>query len=236
MRASASTGPPAANGTTILIGSAACAGTASIAAANSAPNRRFMFPPACRLCAMLPSRAAAAVTSARERGAPSSTSSSRARVPRVVSAGNASGEKKPWSMISRGGAARRLREIAHHEHRHMIAARDARVEEDAVQDRRAERRDAALLHQFARQRLPDGLAGLDPAAGQMPARHVAVLDQKDPAVRGRSRPRARPWSGRGRNANRSAKPAGSRAPARGGGRLNPFHKRIIRKSLRAPHG
>ena len=32
--------------------------------------------------------------------APSSTSASRARVGRVVSSGNASGAKKPWSIIS----------------------------------------------------------------------------------------------------------------------------------------
>ena len=39
--------------------------------------------------------------------------------------------------------------------------------------------DIALLDEFAGQRLHCGLADLDTAAGQVPARDIAVLDQED---------------------------------------------------------
>ena len=75
-----------------------------------------------------------------------------------------------------------LAEIPHDEQRHMVAPGIAIVEVHAVQARRRAKLDIALLAQLARDRLRDCLAGLDPAAGEMPAAHVAVLDQKDAPV------------------------------------------------------
>ena len=75
-----------------------------------------------------------------------------------------------------------LRKVAHDEQRDMIAARDAMVEKDAVQDRFAGQADIALFHQFAGQRGAQSLAGLDAAAGQMPAGDVGVFDQEDAAL------------------------------------------------------
>jgi hypothetical protein len=60
----------------------------------------------------------------------------------------------------------------------MVAARRARVEENAMQQRRLLERHARLLLKFARQRLPAGLPDLDAPAGKMPAGDVAVPDQK----------------------------------------------------------
>src|SRR6185503_7343562 len=152
MRASASTGPPAANGTTILMGSAACAGTASIAAAASAPNRRFMTPPDLSSCW----RHAAINATRRERGMEPRSPALRTRCtfqhfvePRSRAARRLAGQRvgREKAVIDDlAGVARPalLRKVAHHEDRDMIAARDARVKEDAVQDGRAARRNAAL--------------------------------------------------------------------------------------------
>jgi hypothetical protein len=65
----------------------------------------------------------------------------------------------------------------------VIAPGGAIVEENSVQPRRRRHLDVALLAQLPRHRLGERLAGLDPAARQMPAAHIAVLDQKDPPVR-----------------------------------------------------
>src|SRR5690348_4727927 len=65
----------------------------------------------------------------------------------------------------------------------MIAPRNARIEEDAVQCRRLEQLDVAFLPQLARKRLGQRLAGFDPAARQMPAGNVAVLHEEYPSIR-----------------------------------------------------
>ena len=77
-----------------------------------------------------------------------------------------------------------LAECAHHEHRHMVAPRHARVEEDAVQHRRLRAPMMPPSSTSSRASASrDGFAGLHPAARQVPARHVAVLDQEDAALR-----------------------------------------------------
>ena len=106
----------------------------------------------------------------------------RARVAAVVSLGSASGAKKPCATISRPGTGRRLAKAAHHVERNVIAAGNAVVEEQAEQLRRLGRLDIALLPQFARERLRQGLARLDPAARQVPAAHVAVPDQENASL------------------------------------------------------
>jgi 3',5'-cyclic AMP phosphodiesterase CpdA len=65
--------------------------------------------------------------------------------------------------------------------RDMIAPGEVAVEQQAVQARAAERGDAGFLAQLAHQRFLRRLADLDPAAGQMPARHIAVAYQQDGA-------------------------------------------------------
>ena len=75
-----------------------------------------------------------------------------------------------------------LAELPDHVDRDMVAAGDMAVEEQAVQHRLAGQFDPPLLHQFAAQRIEEGLADLDAAARQMPAGDVAVLDQKHPVV------------------------------------------------------
>ena len=113
----------------------------------------------------------------------SSTSAIRARVAGVVSGGSSSGAKNPCSTISRlGTGAAVWRKSADHVHHHVVAARDAAVETDRMQLRRAGQRDVSLLAQLARQRLDDALADLDAAAGQMPAGDVAVAHQEDAAL------------------------------------------------------
>ena len=150
-------------------------------------------------------------------GAPLSTSKMRARVEAVVSLGRASAAKKPCATISRSGTgAADLAECAHHEHRDVIAAGRPVVEEHAVQLRRRGHLDVALLAQLARGCFEQGLADLDPAARQMPAADIAVLDQKDAAFRRRSPGRARRASWRARSASRSAARAAAPARARGG--------------------
>src|SRR5262245_1782826 len=57
-------------------------------------------------------------------------------------------------------ARRSLREIAHHEQRHMIAQRYTSVEIDAEKRRSRIERDVALLKELARQRLVDRLPDL----------------------------------------------------------------------------
>ena len=78
-----------------------------------------------------------------------------------------------------GDRRRDLAEIAHHKERDVVAPGIAVVEKYAVQRGRTDELDIAFLAQFPRQRLRDRLAGLDPAARQMPAADIAVLDQKD---------------------------------------------------------
>src|SRR5262249_16089975 len=67
-----------------------------------------------------------------------------------------------------GDGGRRLAKCAHHEERDVIAAGSAIVEENSVQPRRRRHLDVALLAQLPRQRLGERLAGLDPAARQVP--------------------------------------------------------------------
>ena len=71
-----------------------------------------------------------------------------------------------------------LPEVAQHEHCDVVAPRHTAVEKNAVQHRRRGRLDVALLRELADQRVDHSLAGLDPAARQVPAAHVAVLHQK----------------------------------------------------------
>ena len=74
-------------------------------------------------------------------------------------------------MISRfGSGGGGLAELPHHVDRHVVALRIERMKEHAVQQRRTGQLEIALLLQFARQRLQQRLADLDPAARQMPAR------------------------------------------------------------------
>ena len=56
------------------------------------------------------------------------------------------------------------------------------LQEDAVQPRLRGKADVALLLQLPLQGALHGLADLDAAAGQLPARHVGVEDQEHPAV------------------------------------------------------
>src|SRR5262249_51835048 len=67
----------------------------------------------------------------------------------------------------------------HHEHRHVIAAGDPLVKEYAVQPRWRRGLDIGLLAQLADEGVDQRLAWLNPAARQMPAAHIAVLNQKD---------------------------------------------------------
>src|SRR5437660_4805516 len=70
-----------------------------------------------------------------------------------------------------------LAEVRHHEHRHVIAAGDPLVEEYAVQPGWRRRLDIGLLPQLANERIDQRLAWLNPTARQMPAAHIAVLNQ-----------------------------------------------------------
>jgi len=78
-----------------------------------------------------------------------------------------------------GHRRRGLSERPHDEQRNMVAPGVPVVEEDSVQPRRLADVDIALFAQLARDRLDQRLAGLNPAARQMPSAHIAVLDQKD---------------------------------------------------------
>jgi hypothetical protein len=64
----------------------------------------------------------------------------------------------------------------------VIAPRNMAVEKNAVQRGFAAYLDSPFLHEFAIQRRTQGLTDLDAAARQMPACHIAMLDQKDPVV------------------------------------------------------
>jgi hypothetical protein len=75
-----------------------------------------------------------------------------------------------------------LAERAHHEQDDVIAPGDAAVEVDAVQHRRPGQLDIPLLQDFAGECLEHGLAQFHPSAGQMPAGHIAVLDQEHAPV------------------------------------------------------
>jgi len=96
-----------------------------------------------------------------------------------------------------GGRLRRclLLEIADHKDGDVVAARDGRIEEHAVKLRGINERNIGLLKKFALERLAERLTNLDPATGQMPARHIAVLDQKNPTLpvdHGGSHPQGQP--------------------------------------------
>jgi hypothetical protein len=75
-----------------------------------------------------------------------------------------------------------LPEIPDDVDRDVIAWRDMAVEENAVKHRFAGYLDSSLLHQFPLQGHSECLADLDTASGQMPARHITVLDQKHAIV------------------------------------------------------
>lgn len=64
----------------------------------------------------------------------------------------------------------------------VIAPRNMAVEKNAVQRRFAAYFDSPFLNEFAFQRRTRRLVDLDAAAGQMPACHIAMLDQKDPVI------------------------------------------------------
>src|SRR5262249_52944104 len=72
-----------------------------------------------------------------------------------------------------------LPEVLHHEHRHMVAARDPPVKENTMQPGWCRRLDIGLLPQLSNERIEERLAGLDPTARQVPAPHIAVLNQED---------------------------------------------------------
>src|SRR5262249_7163560 len=72
-----------------------------------------------------------------------------------------------------------LAELPDYIYRNMVAPRHMAVEEYAMQHRLALQLDPPFLHQFAPQRVEHGLADFDAAARQVPAGHIAVLDQKD---------------------------------------------------------
>src|SRR5262247_128515 len=75
-----------------------------------------------------------------------------------------------------------LPEVLHDEYRHMVAAGDPPVEENTVQPGWRRRLDIRFLPQLSNERIKKRFAGLDTAAWQVPAPHVAVLDQKDPPL------------------------------------------------------
>src|SRR5712675_997718 len=64
----------------------------------------------------------------------------------------------------------------------VIAPRYAAIEEHPVQSWRRRQLDIAFLGQLARERREQRLARLDTTPGQMPAAHIGVLNQEDPAV------------------------------------------------------
>src|SRR5215470_3138496 len=78
-----------------------------------------------------------------------------------------------------GDRRRDLAEVRHHEYRHVIAAGDPLVKEDAVQPGWRRGLDIGLLAQLANKRIDQRLARLNPAPRQVPAAHVAVLNQKN---------------------------------------------------------
>ena len=91
-------------------------------------------------------------------------------------------EKSVLGDLVVGDRRCRLPELPHHIERDVIAHRIARMEIDAVQFRRPGQFDIALLAEFARQRLEQRLARLHPAAREMPAAGIGVLDQENPAL------------------------------------------------------
>ena len=210
-RASVSTGPPAANGTTTLIDLGLRRARPAKAAAPATRSENADHRHILSL-----SRSSMPVSDQPNRAMPRShqRSAGGRAVQHLGDAGARAGggvgrqrveRKKAVRAISRlgcGGAG--LAEVAHHVDRHVVAPRIERMEEHAVQHRRPGQLDVALLRKFARQRLQQRLAGLDPAAGQMPAVGVGVLDQEHAAVADRAPGRARRASARARTANRNA--------------------------------
>src|SRR5262249_47125619 len=97
--------------------------------------------------------------------------------------------------------------------------------------------DIALFAQFARQRLGQRLARLDPAAGQMPATDVTVLDQEN-AARAVDHQRAHAQ----RHAAREAPVEPQHAPQRQFERTAyafeaaPFHPALVRLRYRRSDG
>jgi len=72
-----------------------------------------------------------------------------------------------------------LPEVLHYEHRHVVAAGDPLIEKNTVQPGWPRRLDIGFLPQLANKRIKERLTGLDPTARQMPAPHIAVLNQED---------------------------------------------------------
>jgi hypothetical protein len=78
-----------------------------------------------------------------------------------------------------GHRSSELAEVVHHVHCHVVSAGDALVEENTVQPGPCRRLDVGLLPQLTNERIKERLAGLDPTARQVPASHIAMLDQED---------------------------------------------------------
>src|SRR5947209_7007458 len=125
MRASASTGPPAAKGTTILIGSAANAGPAS-RIATSAPNTRFIqSSPTVRSChAAIKAAAGKHSPALGNRRAVEHFGEPRARAVRRVGRQRVGSEEAVIDDLVGVARAAVLAECTQHEQRHVIAARD----------------------------------------------------------------------------------------------------------------
>src|SRR5262245_23628136 len=81
-----------------------------------------------------------------------------------------------------GDRRRDLAEVRHDVYRHVITAGDPLVKEYAVQPGRRRGFDIGLLAQLANERVDQGLARLDPTARQVPAAHIAVLNQQDASL------------------------------------------------------
>src|SRR5262245_6170461 len=78
-----------------------------------------------------------------------------------------------------GDRRRDLPEVRHHKHCHVVPAGDPLVKEYAMETGWCRGLDIGLLAQFANERIDQGLAWLDPTARQVPAAHIAVLNQQD---------------------------------------------------------
>src|SRR6266705_369536 len=75
-----------------------------------------------------------------------------------------------------GDRRRDLAEVRHDVYRHVIAAGDPLVKEYGMQPGWRRRLDIGLLAQLANECFDQRLARLDPAARQVPAAHIAVLN------------------------------------------------------------
>src|SRR5581483_7082752 len=64
----------------------------------------------------------------------------------------------------------------------MVARRHPSIEINRMEHRRSVQLDIAFLAQLARKRRKERLTMFDPAAGEMPARNVGMLDQEHAAL------------------------------------------------------